>query len=72
MYLVTHNNNNKNNYDHDQQFCFKSKHATDMCIFTVKSIIKYYTEQNSPTATAMQCILDICYSTNVPQMEHTI
>ena len=29
MYLVTH----------DQQSGFKSKHATDMCIFTVKSII---------------------------------
>ena len=31
IYLVTH----------DQQFGFKSKHSTDMCIFTVKSIIKY-------------------------------
>ena len=41
MYLVTH----------DQQFGFKSKHATDMFIFTVKSIIKYYTEQNTPVYT---------------------
>ena len=45
MYLVTH----------DQQFCFKSKHATDMCIFIVKSIIKYYAEQNTPVYT---CFLD--------------
>ena len=33
MYLITH----------DHQFEFKSKHSTDMCIFTVKSIVKYYT-----------------------------
>ena len=35
MYFITH----------DQQFGFKNKYATDMCIFTVKSIIMYYTEQ---------------------------
>ena len=29
MYLITH----------DHQFGFKSKHSTDMCIFTVKSIV---------------------------------
>ena len=29
VYLITH----------DHQFGFKSKHSTDMCIFTVKSII---------------------------------
>ena len=34
-------------HTHDQQFGFKSYHATDMCIFTVKNVIKYYTEQNS-------------------------
>ena len=45
MYLITH----------DHQFGFKSKHSTDMCIFTVKSIIKYYTRQNSPVYT---CFLD--------------
>ena len=27
-------------HTHDQQFGFKSQHATDMCIFTVKSVIK--------------------------------
>ena len=27
---------------HDHHFGFKSQHATDMCIFTVKSVIKYY------------------------------
>ena len=40
---------------HDQQFGFKSQHATDMCIFTVKSVIKYYTKQNSTVST---CFLD--------------
>ena len=29
--------------------------ATDMCIYTVKSVIKYYTRQNSPVYT---CFLD--------------
>ena len=37
------------------QFGFKSQHATDMCIFTVKSVIKYYTKQNSSVFT---CFLD--------------
>ena len=45
MYLITH----------DHQFGFKSKHSTDMCIFTVKHIVKYYTRQNSPVYT---CFLD--------------
>ena len=39
----------------DHQFGFKSQHATDMCIFTVKSVIKYYTKQNSSVFT---CFLD--------------
>ena len=34
-------------HTHNQQFEFKSQHATDMCIFTVKSVIKCYTKQNS-------------------------
>ena len=34
-------------WTHEQQFGFKSKQSTDMCIFTVKSVIKYYTEQNT-------------------------
>ena len=38
-------------HTHDQQFGFKSQHATDMCIFTVKSVIKYYTKQNSTVLT---------------------
>ena len=37
IYLVTH----------VQQFGIKSKHASGMCIFTVRSIIKYYTEQST-------------------------
>ena len=40
---------------HDHQFRFKSQHATDMCIFSVKSVIKYYTKQNS---TVFTCFLD--------------
>ena len=36
---------------HDHQFGFKKQHATDMCIYTVKSVIKYYTRQNSPVYT---------------------
>ena len=27
------------------QFGFKKQHATDICIYTVKSVIKYYTRQ---------------------------
>ena len=42
-------------HTHDQQFEFKSQHATDMCIFTLKSVIKYYTKQNS---TVYTCFLD--------------
>ena len=45
IYLITH----------DHQFGLKSKHSTDMCIFTVKSVIKYYTEQNTAVYT---CLLD--------------
>ena len=40
-------------YLHDHQF--HPKHSTDMCIFTVKSLIKYYTGQNTSVYT---CLLD--------------
>ena len=40
---------------HDHQFGFKSKHSTDMCIFIVRSVIKYYTVQNTAIYT---CLLD--------------
>ena len=39
----------------DHQFGFKTKHSADMCIFTVESIIKYYTGHNTPVYT---CFLD--------------
>ena len=39
----------------DNQFVFKPEHGTDLCIFTVKSVIKYYTLPNSPVYT---CFLD--------------
>ena len=42
-------------FTHDQQFDFKSKHSTDFCIFTVRSVSKYYTQQHSPSYT---CFLD--------------
>ena len=45
LYLITH----------DHQFGFKTKHSADMCIFTVKSIIKYYTGHNTPV---YACFLD--------------
>ena len=39
----------------DNQFGFKRKHSTDLCIYTVKSIIQYYNYYNSPVYT---CFLD--------------
>ena len=39
----------------DNQFDFKRKHSTDLCIYTVKSIIRYYNYYNSPVYT---CFLD--------------
>ena len=35
----------------DNQFGFKREHGTDLCIFTVKSVIKYYNLHNSPVYT---------------------
>ena len=32
----------------DNQFSFKSKHSTDMCVFTLKAIIDYYNAASSP------------------------
>ena len=39
----------------DNQFGFKSKHSTDLCIYTLKSIIQYYKDYNSPV---YSCFLD--------------
>ena len=39
----------------DNQFGFKREHGTDLRIFTVKSVIKYYNLHNSPVYT---CFLD--------------
>ena len=39
----------------DNQFGFKQKHSTGLCIYTVKSIIQYYNYYNSPVYT---CFLD--------------
>ena len=38
-------------FTHDQQFGFKSKHSTDFCIYTVKSVLTYYTQHHSPVYT---------------------
>ena len=35
---------------------FKKKHSTDVCIFTVKSVTKYYTNETYPIHT---CYLDV-------------
>ena len=43
-------------HTYDHQFGFKKQHSTDMCIFTVKSVIKYYTQQKSSVYT---CFLDV-------------
>ena len=40
-------------YDH--QFGFKSRHSTDLCTSTVKSLIKHYTDQNTPV---YSCLLE--------------
>ena len=39
----------------DNQFGFKREHGTDLCIYTVKCVIKYYNLHNSPVHT---CFLD--------------
>ena len=39
----------------DNQFGFKQKQSTDLCIYTVKSIIQYYNYYSSPVYT---CFLD--------------
>ena len=39
----------------DHQFGFKKKHATDLCIYTVKSVVMYYNYFRSPVFT---CFLD--------------
>ena len=35
-------------YTNDNQFSNKAKHSTEMCIFTLKSIIGYYVSSSSP------------------------
>ena len=39
----------------DNQFGFKAKHSTDMCIYAVKSVVKYYNHFHSQVYT---CFLD--------------
>ena len=42
-------------HTYDHQYGFKKQHSTDMCIFTVKSVIIYYTKQTNSVYT---CFLD--------------
>jgi hypothetical protein len=39
----------------DNQFGFKRKHGTDLCIFTLKNVVQYYRDRNSPV---YSCFLD--------------
>ena len=39
----------------DNQFAFKKKHSTDMCIFALKEMVRYYTNHGSPV---YACFLD--------------
>ena len=43
----------------DNQFGFKRQHGTDLCIFTVKSVIKYYNLCNSPVFTCFLTLLKV-------------
>ena len=45
----------------DNQFGFKKKRSTDMCIFSVKSVIKYY---NLDKGLVYSCFLDASNSYN--------
>ena len=40
----------------DNQFGFKEKHSTDMCIFALKDLINYYNTHKSPI---FCCFLDV-------------
>ena len=42
-------------YTTSNQFAYKSNHSTDMCIFTLKQIIEYYTSRSTPVYV---CYLD--------------
>ena len=47
----------------DNQFGFKRKHATDSCIYTVKSVIKYYNYSAVLyVVAAIQCLQNYFYS----------
>jgi len=64
----------------DHQFSFKPKHATDMCIFTLKSIIDYYISSSSPIYVCYLdaskafdrinywCLFDKLLARNVPKL----
>ena len=45
-------------FTHDQQFGFENKHSTDFCIFTAKSVSKYYT-QHSPVLNVFCMFLEV-------------
>ena len=41
----------------DNQFGFKREHGTDLCMFTVKSVIKYYNLHDSPVYISKNYVL---------------
>ena len=43
-------------YTSDNQFGFKSKHSTELCIFALKEVIQYYKHLNTPI---FVCFIDI-------------
>ena len=49
-------------FTHDQQFGFKSKQSTDFCIFTVKNVSKYYTQQHSPSFMHLKLLIQLIIS----------
>ena len=40
----------------DNQFGFKPKHSTELCIFAIKEVIQYYNQLNTPV---FVCFIDI-------------
>ena len=44
---------------HDHQFGFKKQHSKDMCLFTLKSVIKYYTQQSTSVYSFFRCVQGI-------------
>ena len=53
LFMMCDNKDGSYLIPHDHQFGLKAKYSTDMCIFTVKTLVKYYTDQNTPVYTCL-------------------